>query len=97
MEVYPLVLPKKVKISIEGLRVLCIMWWKRKFICGMFRLIKDQYGGFDITQEVSTLGGEWTNGRKRESTRVGNGKVTKLDNDLIALWDTLLMVQADSW
>ena len=33
--VYPLVLPHKVKISLEGLRMLCLRWWKSKVIYGM--------------------------------------------------------------
>ena len=50
MEVYPLVLPHKVKISIEGLCMLCLRWWKRKVIHGMFKCLLDKYGGFDRTR-----------------------------------------------
>ena len=49
MDVYPLVLPHKVKISLEGLRVLCLRWWKRKVIHGMFKWILCKYGSFDRT------------------------------------------------
>ena len=43
MEVYPLVLPHKVKRSIEGLHVLCIRWWNRKVIRGMLQWLGDNY------------------------------------------------------
>ena len=78
MEVYPLVLPQKLKIFLEGLRVLCIRWWERKAIHGMFKWIWDKYGGFDGTREVANLGGGWTTVRIRESRKVGKGKSTKL-------------------
>ena len=37
MGVYLLVLTNKVKISLEGFRVICIRWWKRKVIRVMFK------------------------------------------------------------
>ena len=46
MDVYPLALTHKMKRSIEGLRVLCLRWWKRKVIHGMFKWLGDKYGGF---------------------------------------------------
>ena len=66
-----MLLPQKVKIYIEGLCVLCVNWWKRKVIFGMFKWIEEKYGGFGRTQEGETLGGGWTNGRRREYRRVG--------------------------
>ena len=57
MDVYPLVLPHKVKISLEGLRVLCLRWWKRKVVCGVFKWIGGKYGVFFGTWKGSTLGG----------------------------------------
>ena len=47
MDVYPLVLPHKVKISLEGFSVLCLRLWKRKVIHGMFNWLGDKYGGFN--------------------------------------------------
>ena len=49
MDIYPLGLPHKVKKYLEGLHVLCIRWWKRKVIHGMFDWLGDKYGGFDRT------------------------------------------------
>ena len=57
MYVYSLVLPQKVNISLEGLHVLCLRWWKRKVVYGMFRWLEGKYRGFNRTQEGATLGG----------------------------------------
>ena len=97
MDVYPLVLPHKVRIYIEGLRVLYLRWWKRKVIRGMFKWLGYKYGGFYRTWEGKTLGGVWTTGGRIESMRGGKGKLTKLEIGLIDLWDTLPRVQAASW
>ena len=51
MDIYPLVLLHKVKRYIEGLHVLCLRWWKRKVIRGVFKRLWDKCGGFDRTQE----------------------------------------------
>ena len=83
MGMYPLVLPQKVKRSLGGLYVLCIRWWKRKVIRGMFQLIEYKYGNFNKTQEGSTLGGGFTYGRIRYYRRGQNGETTKLEIDLI--------------
>ena len=45
MNMYSQVLPYKLKRSIEGLRVLCLRWWNRKVIRGMFKWVEDKYGG----------------------------------------------------
>ena len=37
IEIYPLVSLQKVKIYLDGIRVLCLRWWKKKVIHGMFR------------------------------------------------------------
>ena len=55
MDLYPLVLPHKVRRNLEGLRVLCIRWWKRKVVRGMFKWIGGKYGNFYRTQEGETL------------------------------------------
>ena len=89
-----MVLPHKVKISIEGLRVLYLRWWKRKGICGMFKWLEDKYGVFEGTHEGATLGGVWNTGSRRESSRGGKGKATKLEIDSISLRDTLPRVQS---
>ena len=60
INVYPLVLPHKVKISLEGLHVLCLKWGNRNFICGTFKFLEDKYGGFNRKQERETIGGGWT-------------------------------------
>ena len=65
MGVYPRVLPQNLNRSLEVLRVLCISWWKRKFISGVFNCIEDKYGRFESTQDISTLGRGWTTGRRR--------------------------------
>ena len=44
MDVYTLVLPHIVKLSLEGLHLLCIRWCKRKFIHGMFKWLWDKFG-----------------------------------------------------
>ena len=90
-------LPHKVKIYLEGLRVICFRWWKRKVIHGMFKWLRDKYGGFDRAWEGETLGGGWTTGMRRESRRGVKCKVIKLEIDLIALQDTLPRVQVASW
>ena len=73
MEVYPLVLPPKVKISLEGLQMLCLRWWNRKGICRFFKWIEEKYGGFKRTQTGANLRCVCTNGRRREPRR-GVGK-----------------------
>ena len=65
MDVYPLVLPHKVKRPIEGLHVLCRRLWKIKVIHGMFKCLGDKYGVFDRTLEGSTLGRGWITRRRR--------------------------------
>ena len=55
MEMYPLVLLKKVKIYIERLRVLYLRWWKSKVICGMSKYLEDKYEVFDRKKEGETL------------------------------------------
>ena len=64
MDVYPLVLPQKVNRYLEELHMLCIRWWKRKVIRGMFKWIEDKYGGFSRIHEGETPGGGWTNVRR---------------------------------
>ena len=96
MEVEPPVLPQKIKRSLEGLHVICLRWWKMKFIHGMFKGLEDKYGVLEMTQEGTTLGGSWTTGRRIESSRGVKVKVTKLEMDLIALRETLPRVQAAS-
>ena len=41
-----MVLLHKVKIFLEGLRVLCLKWCRRKVICGVFKWLGDKYGVF---------------------------------------------------
>ena len=65
MDVYPLVLSHKVKRLLEGLRMLCLRWCKRKVIHGMFKCIGDNYVGFYRTQEGETLGEGWPTGSRR--------------------------------
>ena len=77
MEVFHLVLPNKFNRCLEGLRALCIRWWKRKVIRGMFKFIDDKYGGLYRSQEGETLGVGYTTGSRRESRRGGKGKATK--------------------
>ena len=64
MEVYPLVLPHKVKIFIEGLRKLCLRWWKSKVIHGIFEWIGGRCGVFYSTRRGETLVGCWTTGSR---------------------------------
>ena len=44
-----MVFPHKVKRPLEGLRILCLRWRKKKVINGMFKWLGDKYGGFDST------------------------------------------------
>ena len=37
MDLYPIVLPHNAKISLEGLRVLCLRWWKGMSCMGCLR------------------------------------------------------------
>ena len=37
-------LPQKVKRYLEGLHMLCIRWWKRKVIHGMFKWLGKSMG-----------------------------------------------------
>ena len=89
MYVYHLVLPNKVKRSLEGLNMLCLRWRKRKFIYSMFKWLEEKYGGFVRTQEGSTLVWGWNTGKRRESRRGRKVKPTKLEIDLIDLQHTL--------
>ena len=94
---YPLVLPHKRKISLEEFRVLCLRWWNRKVIPGMFKWIGEIYGKFESTREGATLERGWAAGRRIDFGRGGKVKPTKLEMDLFALQDTLPMVKAASW
>ena len=51
MDMYPLVLPHKVKRSLEGFLVLCLRWWKRNVIHDVFKWLRDKYGGYNRTRE----------------------------------------------
>ena len=74
MDVHPLVLLQRVKRSLEGLCVLCLRWWKGKVKRGIFKWLEDEYGGFNSTQWVETLGGFWNIGSIIESRRDEKGK-----------------------
>ena len=52
-----MVLSHKVKRYPEGFRVICLRWWKRKVVCGVFKWIGGKCGVFVGTWKVSTLGG----------------------------------------
>ena len=65
MDVYPLVLPHKVNKFIEGLRMLCLRWLKRKVISGMFRWIGGKNGTYYRTREGAKIVGGWTTGKIR--------------------------------
>ena len=57
IKVYLLVLLQKFKISLEGIRLLCLGLWKKNVIHGIFRWIEYKYGGSKRTQDRATLGG----------------------------------------
>ena len=74
-----MVLPQKVKRSLEGFIKIYLRWWKRKVIRGMFKYLEENYGGFERTHDVVTLGWVWNPGRRREYRREGKVKPTKLE------------------
>ena len=63
----------------------------------MFKWLENKYGGFEITQEVATLGGGWNIGRIRESSRGGMVKATKLEIHLFVIQENLPRVKATFW
>ena len=63
----------------------------------MFDFLEDKYVGFKRTRELVLLGGSWITVGRRESNRVGRGKATRMEVDIITLQDTLLRVQYTYW
>ena len=90
---YPWTQLKRVKILLVGMRDLCLRGWKKRVTHGIFKFLEDKYGGFKRTWELLLLGGGWSTGRRKESLRVGRGKFSNLELDLIALPYTLPRIQ----
>ena len=65
MDMYPMVLTQKVKGYLEGLRVICLRYWKRKAVHGVFKWLGDKYGGFYRKREGENLVGVCNTVRRR--------------------------------